>query len=512
MKKLILLLFFGLITQLSLASHFAGGQIWYEHIPDSLYTSKYRIYLLLARDQSGASMCASQYCTKTVCIKGAPNISSSLTLNLVPVYDSLAPLDTLVGINPGAFQLSQSYSCINAANLHSDYEFFLFSGEIVLPNNTSFFEITYQESARSPSDNLLSSTGQSAALSATANLLGGPNSTVIPRSPFVKAACLNKITSFPNEFYLPDNDSIYFSFSSPKSSSNCSSHAYDVNYASGYSPFTPLGSQSQFYLDHFSGEMSFMSSAIQNAVVKINIQEYRYNSLNDIWYEVGSIMQERMLTIGNYCSSQTTEWDIAPSVIGQNSQNAIKCGSKFIRIELQENYEISTLSPDGSDFGLLNYSGNAHPIKQAIPADTIRPNFARSVKLMLHDSLYYDDTLKLFSRLGNDLNTLINECGNHLIENDTVHVIVNTCNTRMNLTTNEILKIQAFPNPTQEQITIVLPPGPNQNYTLQSLSGHLVKKGTIEKQRPIDLSSLPPGIYILSAGESNEYRTRIIKQ
>lgn len=506
MKKFLLaLLLIFTSTPALVASHLAAGEVWYEHVPDPNTPYKYRVFLKTLRDDSGVSLCNSSPCYKTICIKSSCFSDLSLTLTSIPQHDSVAPLDTLAsGIS---YRLAEYNKCLDSSALSAnDYEYYLFSGEIILPGPCHDFNFHFNGGTRSPNDNLRSPTSANFHVYASLNNTYGPNSTVVPQSLLAKAICINKNASWETEIINPDNDSLHYKVAQVIDGFNCN-NLYNATYINGYSPGIPLGPSSSFSLNPLTGEISAFSSNIQNVVIKLAIEEYRLDVASNTWYIAGTVQEERMLIAGNYCNSSLNNWNISIDTLGLDSASTIKCNVNTINLKLNTPFLMSSLAIDGSDFGLVNYTTNRHPILSAFPTDTLDDKFAAGIKFTLLDSLYYDDTLILFSRLGNDLNTLLDECNFHLYENDSIYVAVNTCGTRISVSENTLTKFSIYPNPARNSIRVNLPSGPALPYSIYNTKGKVIIRNTISRDQPeVDIRKLPPGLYVFSLNGNQQAR------
>jgi hypothetical protein len=62
--------------------------------------------------------------------------------------------------------------------------------------------------------------------------------------------------------------------------------------------------------------------------------------------------------------------------------------------------------------------------------------------------------------------------------------------------------VSVFPNPANDAMTIVWPGVETADYTVSSLTGQLVQKGSLSTgKNEIDLTSVVPGMYMMNIGQ-----------
>ncbi len=131
---------------------------------------------------------------------------------------------------------------------------------------------------------------------------------------------------------------------------------------------------------------------------------------------------------------------------------------------------------------------------------------ASSFWLKLNNPVAYNDTLTLVTRIGNDLNTLINSCGNELRAGDSVRVIANACSTWISQEERQLTPFQLYPNPVSGEMNITLPESiQNVHIQITNLTGKLILDKQIigKSEINLNLDSLPPGFYLLEVQSDN---------
>jgi gliding motility-associated-like protein len=95
--------------------------------------------------------------------------------------------------------------------------------------------------------------------------------------------------------------------------------------------------------------------------------------------------------------------------------------------------DCSSISPDGTDFRLTAPDGQPIPIKELVPQCDVN-NESSQLLVKLHKPLAFNGKYYIYSKMGNDGNTLLNKCGFPMDEFDTIQFNVQGCfQTQMDL-------------------------------------------------------------------------------
>lgn len=480
----------------------AGGEIWYQYIGTTAHPHRYNVYLGLYRDVSGIELCYGGSCTKQICISSSCFNTINLTVNQIPFTSSNIGGDTTLGTD-GSIITPSMTDCVdsNSPGIVTT-EYYLFSGQVDLPGTCADYKFSFSENARNPSDNV--TLAGNFDIEATLNNIIGHNSSPEFLVSGNRDFCIGKSYQWIQTAKENDGDSLYYEFTAALSGNCGEVIPPSVTYTTGYTAFQPIQTANGVSLGQ-NGIISFTPIQQEVDVVTIKIKEYRFvPSLSD-WLQIGSIMRDMLVPITAQCDTtnfmlKSPSDSLANSTLNGKPSQTISCGDSIIHITLNKKFSTGTLAPDGSDFGLVNSEGQVMPIIKA--GTNVGPySETNHFWLKLYNPIYYDDTLILYSRLGNDLNTLLSNCADELPVNDTIYIISNGCNTRFSISKSEKNNIAIFPNPAHNHISVVLNGIATKNtYALiMDLSGKvLIKRNLHAHENRIELKNLSQGTFMLS--------------
>lgn len=505
MKKLALLIFLLSLGAETYASHVTGGMVTYTYIGDTSGIP-YHYELTLTLYRRNANNSATLGNSFTVRAKSSCYNTQTYSLTRITPDSSLAAGD-------GGMLIKNTIDCIDPqAQGIINISRHVYKALVVLPGACADFAFEHFQCCRNAQiSNITNPASRYIFIYANLNNLNGPQSTPDFSSasiPFFTKACLNQNVLSLFGGIEPDGDSISYSLVNP-----LEDNYIPVPHASGYSATSPFIA-SNFYFDPASGAMSFKPTQVQNAVIAIRSSEYRYDSTTSTYNYIGGVHREIIFNIVGSCKNDSLNW-VSEFNDSLATSNELKCGDSILEFNTNDLFLTASLAPDGSDFALLNSRNTLVPIVQAGTDGTLYENlYSDSFWLKLHDTIGYDDTLTLVTRLGNDLNTLVNGCGEALSVGDTLQFAITTCNTGLSASQlNYSKKLVAYPNPVKHSITIDLPNNLGRAImTLSNSTGQMVRSVEIYDQQNMNLDHLVPGIYFLSI-ESADWNTtqKIIK-
>ena len=151
------------------------------------------------------------------------------------------------------------------------------------------------------------------------------------------------------------------------------------------------------------------------------------------------------------------------------------------------------------------------PITSASAVDC-KGGLANNIQLQLYKPLYYNDTLKLQIRTGNDGNTLLNGCGFQLAK-DTLTLVVKNCAGNVALRETESPSFNFYPNPAGDYIWLEFEDNQRRVVEILDAQGRLILSTEIDSDKYYyDVSTLDGGIYLIRT-TTGEERTvsRLIK-
>ena len=418
MKKILSLL----LTVLSIttfASHYAGGDIQYRYIGDSTgINHHYKVILRLYRDASGVAMPA----TTTVTVSSNCYTNQNIPMTQQAGSGLVAP--TL-------------FDCVTSSSVGTrTLEIYTYKGYVILPGTCSNFKFWWSDCCRPGGiTNINNSNGafgnDGFFFDADLNNTFGNNSSPIFISEPVRAFCVNKTFNWSQKSVEYDGDSIHYEMI------NCREGVYptqtNIPFDPGFSAIQPITS-TFFNINPKNGLISFLPTQQEVDVMSVKITEWRYDSTWYLWYTVGSASRDMMVTVSANCSPMATQGVILDyDYPGQFLDSVTmlpavdyNCADTVIDLYFEIKIDCESVAQDGSDFRLTNPLGQPIPIKTLIPDCDVN-NETQTIKVVLFKPLLVNGRYFLYSKTGNDGNTLVNKCGFPMDEFDTLVIIVDDC-------------------------------------------------------------------------------------
>jgi gliding motility-associated-like protein len=415
MKKLFTLIAF-IFSLTMLGSHLSGGDIQYRYIGDSTNVARqYEVLLRIYRDNSGIPMGN----TQTVYINSSCYSQQSMTVTLLPGSGGIAP--TL-------------FDCVVPSSTTKTLEIYAYKGVVTLPGNCNNFNFSWNQCCRPGGiDNINTSNGFGSDgfyFDALLDNTHGQNSSPIFISEPVRAFCVNNPFNWKQTVLETDGDSIIFSMI------KCRENAYpgtDINFDAGWTASQPITS-SYFNLNPSTGLISFLPTMQEIDVASVLVEEYRYDSLYGVWNKIGSASRDMMIQIEANCAPAVMDgvgldFD-APghyidTITGLPTVD-YECGDTAVTIYLDIFLDCYSISPDGTDFRMTSPTGQPWAIKNVV--GNCNPNGETdSLTIVLNRPLAVNGKYYLYSKVGNDGNTIVNKCGIAMDEFDTLVINVEDC-------------------------------------------------------------------------------------
>lgn len=420
MKKFLTTLFlvFGVLS--SFASHYAGGDIQYKYIGDSTgINHHYKVILRLYRDASGVGMPA----------------TTNVTVSSTCFTNQNIPMTQQSGSGLVAPTL---FDCVvpNSAGTRT-LEIYTYKGFVILPGTCSTFKFWWSDCCRPGNiTNIFGSNGafgnDGFFFDADLNNIFGNNSSPIFVSEPVRAFCVNKTFNWAQTSVEYNGDSIHYQMI------NCREGVYptqtNIPFDPGFSATQPVTS-TFFNINPKTGTISFLPTTQQIDVMSVKITEYRYDSTWYVWYPVGSSSRDMMISISANCSPTATQGVILDydypgqyiDTITMLPAVDYDCGDSVIDLHFEIKIDCESVALDGSDFRMTNPLGQPIPIKRLEPSCDVNKE-TQFIKVVLFKPLLVNGRYFLYSKTGNDGNTLVNKCGFPMDEFDTLVIIVDDCN------------------------------------------------------------------------------------
>lgn len=417
MKKLLVLLF-GILSLGLSASHLSGGDIQYRYIGDSTGVARhYKVILRVYRDVTGIGMPATE--TVTVSSNCYSNINIPMTLQAGSGLVAPTLFDCVTPGSAGTKTL----------------EIYTYKGYVTLPGACSTFKFWYSNCCRPGGiTNINTSNGFGSDgffFDADLDNTLGENSSPIFISEPVRAFCVGNPFNWAQKSVEYDGDSIHYQMI------NCRENAYpnqaNIPFDAGWSATQPVTS-TYFNLNPKTGTISFLPTQQEIDVMSIKITEYRYDSTWYVWYPVGSSSRDMMISISANCSPAASQGVVLDyNYPGQYLDSVTMlpavdyhCGDSVIELNFLVKLDCESISEDGTDFRLTNPNGQPIPISK-LSANCDINGETQAITVHLFKPLLVNGRYFLYSKTGNDGNTLTNKCGFPMNEFDTLVIIVDDC-------------------------------------------------------------------------------------
>jgi len=426
------------------ASHLAGGDIQYRYIGDSTgIAHQYMVYVRLYRDASGIGMPTS--IPVYVCSSCYSN--SSVTLPLVGGgAGSVAPtlFDCVLPNAPGTVTM----------------EIYIYKGVVTLAGLCSDWKFTYSTCCRNGAiDNIVNPASQAFYIEAKLNNFLGNNTSPFFVSEPVRAFCVGNTFNWKQSAIEPDGDSIRYSLVNVKGNSGTCGFN-NLAYAAGYSMMQPISTTpaQSLVMNPLTGVITFTPSQVEVDVMAVVVEEFRFDSTYYQWVKIAESNRDMQITISPNCSplaQQGVILDYNANGIYIDPNNGLPtvdytCLDSSVVLQFAVKLDCSTISPDGTDFRLTAPDGQPIPIKELVSICDVN-NETDEILVKLHKPLSYNGDYYIYSKIGNDGNTLLNKCGFPMAEFDTIQLHVEGC-----FTTNIDLKNVSIVNDEYPQIEWLL--------------------------------------------------------
>lgn len=409
------------MSQVAEASHNAGGDIQYEYISSTGNNHKYKIIMRLYRDATGINLPASP--TVYACSANYATVSTVLTE---------------IGTTGGAGVVAPTlFDCVSNTNAGVTINVMLYEGEITLPGNAPDWTFAFSTCCRNPSvDNITNSSSQGFYIEAKLNNQIGQNNSPEFVSEPVRAFCTGRTFNWKQSVVEPDGDSLYYRVSHVKAGNAGSCAPTNIAYAAGWTYDQPITTTpaNSLYMNPTTGLITFTPSSIEIDVMAVTVDEYRFDSTLFVWRKIGEVNRDMQIAIASACTPQAqagVQLDYQAPGIYPDPDNGLptvdyNCLDTAVTIKFKVKLDCSSISPDGTDFRLTKPDGQPLAI-QSITANCDNNFEASEMTIRLFKPLSKNGKYFLYSKVGNDGNTLLNKCGFPMNEFDTIQLNVTGC-------------------------------------------------------------------------------------
>ncbi|HMX97326.1 MAG TPA: gliding motility-associated C-terminal domain-containing protein [Bacteroidia bacterium] len=394
------------VPVISKASHLAAGDIYYTYTGTP---NTFLITLRLYRDCAGITMSSSE----TVCYTSAScNISQSITVNLVPGSgQQIPPSPCVPSAGPTTCQGGTAYGI----------EEYLYQAVLVMPAQCIDWKFQYETCCRNGNITTLNNAaGMGFYLETTMNNLdyptnSSPHFNTIPVTQF----CVNNQFYFDQGATDPDNDSITYSLiNAQDASGGCPWTPFDLQYNAPYSGVYPISSANGVTMDLLTGVIAFLPNLLQNGVIAVRC--FEYDRITGLLKTIGK--REIQINIVSTCTVVTPSFDSAQVASGVNividGINNVTCDDTTFYIQVNPPVQCGSIVP--SDIRFLDPSGLPNPVTSAVGINCVN-GLTDSIMVTVLNPIP-TGTSYIFTKIGNDGNTFLSECGSPMNEFDTLTI------------------------------------------------------------------------------------------
>jgi gliding motility-associated-like protein len=329
------------------------------------------------------------------------------------------------------------FDCVTPSSVGTrTLEIYTYKGFVILPGTCPNFKFWWSDCCRPGNiTNIFQSNGSIGNdgffFDADLNNSLGNNSSPIFISEPVRAFCINKTFNWAQNSIEYDGDSIHYQMI------NCREGVYptqtNIPFDPGFTATQPVTS-TFFNINPKTGTINFLPTTQEIDVMSVKITEYRYDSTWFVWYPIGSSSRDMMITISANCSPTATQGVVLDyNYPGQYLDTVTmlpavdySCGDSIIDLHFLIKIDCQSIAQDGSDFRMTNPLGQPIPIKRLSATCDVNGE-TQDVKVHLFKPLLVNGRYFLYSKTGNDGNTLVNKCGFPMDEFDTLVIVVDDC-------------------------------------------------------------------------------------
>lgn len=324
------------------------------------------------------------------------------------------------------------FDCVNPGPNVKTLEVYHYVGYAILPGNCGDFVFWYSNCCRPPGvTNISNSNGNGNDgfyFDAFLNNLAGQNSSPIFVSEPVRAFCVANPFNWKQSSVEYDGDSVVYSLI------NCREGTYpnqaDIPFDWGFNKNQPVSS-TYFNINTQTGQISFYPTTQEIDALSVLIEEYRYDSLWGVWEKVGSASRDMMISIAYNCNAvamqgvryDSTQYPI--DTITGFPYVDVNCGDSAFTLKFHialDGYSINDI-----DFRMTRVQ-TSQPYAITKIWSNVDVNYETdSVRVVVWTPFSFAGDYYLYSKKGNDGNTLMNKCGIEMDEFDTILVKVGPC-------------------------------------------------------------------------------------
>ena len=176
---------------------------------------------------------------------------------------------------------------------------------------------------------------------------------------------------------------------------------------------------------------------------------------------------------------------------------ALSCEDSASIVHLEEYILTSSIATDGSDFSLVDSTGNVINISKVSYPDSLAE--VKMFTVHLDQPVGKNNLYQLTVQKGSDQNTLVTACSQSIPVGDSIILYTQNCDTAVSLAEIYSAEFSIYPNPAHDVLHISYPQNiVDLNCEIIDFSGQvMLKQQFLQPANSIDIQSLSPGIYLL---------------
>lgn len=409
MKKQILLLallitaIIGLAPIQTEASHNTGGDISYTYLGPNTYLLRYRFY----RDCSGISAPTSvSACYRSTTL----GFSSTITLNPIPGTGNEIPPSPCLPPIVSTCQGGSGYGV----------QEYIYEGVVVLPGTATDWRFEYAECCRNPV-----TTGPNASLYVYVTLdnqnFPTNNSAYFNTIP-VTQFCVNNPFYYPQGAVDIDGDILVYTLITAQTAGGCPANPTPETYISPWSPTNPLTTASGTFLDPNTGVISFTPTQVMNGVIAILCEEFDPVT----GAKKAELNRDIQINIITNCNIIPPAFDSAfnangVSIIVDGTIN-LTCDDTTFYLVFDDSAQIQCGSIVPTDIRVTMPNGFPNPVVSAVGVNCVNGLTDSILVTVLNP--FPAGISYAYTKVGNDGNTFLSECGSGMPELDSIALAI----------------------------------------------------------------------------------------
>jgi gliding motility-associated-like protein len=389
------------------ASHWTGGDITYTYVSANTFLMRFRFY----RDASGI---------------GAP-----ITINLCYSSNTLG-FNSNVILNPlgPGVPITQT-PCVPPGTGYNIEEY-IYEGVVVLPQAASDWRFGFSECCRNGAITTIQP--NDGYVYCTLDNLNFPtdNSPQFAFQP-VTEFCVNNAFYFQQGASDPDGDSLVFSLTAALGAPvSCPHNPTSVTYLPGYSAAAPFSSSVPFTCDPNNGTIYFLPNLVQTGVMAVLVEEFdRFTQAKK-----GETIRDIQVNINANCNIIPPAYDSTfnangVSVVVDGVTN-LTCDDTTFYLVFDNSAQIQCGSIVPTDIRVTLPNGMPNPVVSAVGVTCVN-GLADSILVTVLNP-FPVGTSYAYTKIGNDGNTFLSECGSPMPELDSI---------ALNLVDNSIIVVDS---------------------------------------------------------------------